>query len=97
MSCRCRPRPGRGLDHRPTRDRRATSPGPVSASPRRAGFGIRAHRWDGRALERRLRALRFATMARGLTRDEAEIPLRMLNDGRIDGLYEAVIDGVESI
>ena len=40
-------------------------------------------------------ALCFATGNRGLEADEAELPLRMLNDTRIDALYEATIDGVE--
>jgi D-aminopeptidase len=37
----------------------------------------------------------FATGNTGLDSDEAELPLRMLNDGRIDPIYEAVIDAVE--
>ena len=40
-------------------------------------------------------ALCFATGNRGLEAAEAELPLRMLNDGRIDPIYEAVIDAVE--
>ena len=37
----------------------------------------------------------FATGNRALESDEGEIPLRMLNDSRINSLYEAVIDAVE--
>jgi len=40
-------------------------------------------------------ALCFATGNRNLERDEAELTLRMLNDARIDPLYEATIDAVE--
>ena len=40
-------------------------------------------------------ALCFATGNRSLDADEAELPLRMLNDTRIDPLYEATIDAVE--
>jgi D-aminopeptidase len=37
----------------------------------------------------------FATGNGALGSDEAEVPLRMLNDHRIDPLYEAVVDAVE--
>ncbi len=37
----------------------------------------------------------FATGNRGLDSEQAELPLRMLNDLRIDSIYEAVIDAVE--
>jgi D-aminopeptidase len=37
----------------------------------------------------------FAIGNRGLESEEPELPLRMLNDGRIDPIYEAVIDAVE--
>ena len=40
-------------------------------------------------------ALCFATGNRGLAADEPELALRMVNDTRIDALYEAVIDAVE--
>ena len=40
-------------------------------------------------------ALCFATGNRNLEAAEAELPLRMLNDTRIDPLYEATIDAVE--
>ena len=48
---------GRRLDHRPDRDRRAAAPGPVRAGRAARRLRDRAHGWDGRALERRLRAL----------------------------------------
>ena len=52
-----RRRRGRRLDHRPDRDRRAAASGAVRA-PRAAGrLRDRAYGRDGRALERRLRAL----------------------------------------
>ena len=37
----------------------------------------------------------FATGNRALESEQGEIPLRMLNDSRIDPIYEAVIDAVE--
>ena len=37
----------------------------------------------------------FATGNRALESDEGEIRLKMLNDSRIDQLYEAVIDTIE--
>ena len=40
-------------------------------------------------------ALCVATGNRSLVAEEPELPVRMLNDGRIDPLYEAVIDAVE--
>jgi D-aminopeptidase len=40
-------------------------------------------------------ALCFATGNDGLGGDAAELALRMLNDARLDALYEAVIDAVE--
>ena len=40
-------------------------------------------------------ALCFATGNRALETDEGELALRMLNDRRINPLYEAVIDAVE--
>ena len=69
-------------------------PGQCERLARRAGFGIARTGGMGERSSGDF-ALCFATGNAGLTRDEAEIPLRMLNDGRIDGLYEAVIDGVE--
>jgi D-aminopeptidase len=40
-------------------------------------------------------ALCFATGNGNLDADEAELPLKMLSDGRVDQLYEATIDAVE--
>ena len=40
-------------------------------------------------------ALCFATGNRGLATEEPELALRMLNDSRLDALYEATIDAVE--
>ena len=62
---------------------------------RRAALRDRAHRRDGRALERRLRALLRDRQPRPRRATRPELPLRMLNDTRIDALYEAVIDAVE--
>ena len=52
-----RRRRGRRLDHRPDRDRCAAAPGAVRASRAAGRLRDRADGWDGRALERRLRAL----------------------------------------
>jgi D-aminopeptidase len=61
---------------------------------RRAGFGIAR---TGGMGEHSSGDFGFcvATGNRALETDEGEIPLRMLNDGRINSLYEAVIDAVE--
>ncbi len=61
---------------------------------RRAAFGIARTGGMGEHSSGDF-ALCFATGNRGLEDDEAELPLRMLNDARIDPLYEATIDAVE--
>ena len=61
---------------------------------RRAGFGIARTGGMGEHSSGDF-AFCFATGNRALETDEGEIPLRMLNDGRINQLYEAVIDAVE--
>jgi len=69
-------------------------PGQCERLARRAAFGIARTGGMGERSSGDF-ALCFATGNRGLEADEAELPLRMLNDGRIDLLYEAVIDAVE--
>jgi D-aminopeptidase len=69
-------------------------PGQCERLARRAGFGIARTGGMGERSSGDF-ALCFATGNRGLDADVAELPLRMLGDTRIDGLYEAVIDAVE--
>ena len=69
-------------------------PGQCDRVARRAGFGIARTGGMGERSSGDF-ALCFATGNRGLARDEPELPLRMLNDKRVDALYEAVIDAVE--
>jgi D-aminopeptidase len=61
---------------------------------RRAAFGIARTGGMGEHSSGDF-ALAFATGNRGLDADEAELGVRMLNDTRINGLYEATIDAVE--
>jgi D-aminopeptidase len=61
---------------------------------RRAAFGIARTGGMGEHSSGDF-GLCFATGNHGLEAGEAELPLRMLNDTRIDLLYEAVIDAVE--
>jgi D-aminopeptidase len=61
---------------------------------RRAGFGIARTGGMGEHTSGDF-GFCVATGNRALVTDEGEIPLRMLNDGRITSLYEAVIDAVE--
>jgi D-aminopeptidase len=61
---------------------------------RRAGFGIARSGGMGEHSSGDF-AFCFATGNDALETDEGEIPLRMLNDGRINQFYEAVIDAVE--
>lgn len=61
---------------------------------RRAAFGIARTGGMGEHTSGDF-GLCFATGNRDLESDEAELPLRMLNDNRIDPLYEATIDAVE--
>ena len=61
---------------------------------RRAGFGIARTGGMGEHSSGDF-ALCFATGNRSLESDEGEIRLRMLNDSRINQLYEAVIDAIE--
>jgi D-aminopeptidase len=61
---------------------------------RRVGFGIARTGGMGERSSGDF-GLCFATGNRGLESEQAELPLRMLNDGRIDPIYEAVIDAVE--
>jgi D-aminopeptidase len=61
---------------------------------RRAAFGIARTGGMGEHSSGDF-GLCFATGNRGLDADEGELPLRMLNDARIDPLYEATIDAVE--
>ena len=69
-------------------------PGQCERLARRAGFGIARTGGMGERSSGDF-ALCFATGNRGLDADEAELSLRMLNDSRIDALYEAIIDAVE--
>ena len=61
---------------------------------RRAGFGIARTGGMGEHSSGDF-GLCVATGNRALQGDEGEVPLRMLNDSRINALYEAVIDAVE--
>jgi D-aminopeptidase len=69
-------------------------PGQCERLARRAGFGIARTGGMGERSSGDF-ALCFATGNGGLGVEEPELALRMLNDGRIDALYEAVIDAVE--
>ena len=69
-------------------------PGQCERLARRAAFGIARTGGMGERSSGDF-ALCFATGNRSLVTDAPELPLRMLNDGRIDALYEAVIDAVE--
>ena len=69
-------------------------PGQCERIARRAGFGIARTGGMGERSSGDF-ALCFATGNRNLVSEEPELALRMLNDGRIDALYEAVIDAVE--
>jgi D-aminopeptidase len=69
-------------------------PGQCERIARRAGFGIARTGGMGERSSGDF-ALCFATGNRDLVSEEPELALRMLNDGRIDALYEAVIDAVE--
>ena len=69
-------------------------PGQCERVARRAGFGIARTGGMGERSSGDF-ALCFATGNRGLVADEPELALRMVNDTRIDALYEAVIDAVE--
>ena len=69
-------------------------PGQCERVARRAAFGIARTGGMGERSSGDF-ALCFATGNGALVTDEPELPLRMLNDGRLDALYEAVIDAVE--
>jgi D-aminopeptidase len=69
-------------------------PGQCERVARRAAFGIARTGGMGESSSGDF-ALCFATGNRGLLADEPELPLRMVNDGRINAFYEAVIDAVE--
>ena len=69
-------------------------PGQCERLCRRAAYGIARTGGMGERSSGDF-AICFATGNRGLDSEEPELALRMLNDGRIDGLYEAVIDAVE--
>ena len=69
-------------------------PGQCERVARRAGFGIARTGGMGERSSGDF-ALCFATGNRGLLADEPELALRMVNDGRINAFYEAVIDAVE--
>ena len=69
-------------------------PGQCERIARRAAYGIARTGGMGEHSSGDF-ALCFATGNRGLEADEPEIALRMLNDTRIDALYEATIDAVE--
>ena len=69
-------------------------PGQCNHLARRAAFGIARTGGMGESSSGDF-ALCFATGNGGLEADEAELRVRMLNDTRIDPLYEAVIDAVE--
>jgi len=69
-------------------------PGQCERLARRASYGIARTGGMGERSSGDF-ALCFATGNRNLDADEGELPLRMLNDTRIDPLYEAVIDTVE--
>lgn len=69
-------------------------PGQCERLARRAGFGIARTGGMGERSSGDF-ALCFATGNRGLLADGPDLALRMVNDARIDALYEAVIDAVE--
>ena len=69
-------------------------PGQCNQLARRAAFGIARTGGMGEHSSGDF-ALCFATGNSGLDADEAELRLRMLNDARLDPLYEATIDAVE--
>ena len=72
----------------------ALLPGQCNHLARRAAFGIARAGGMGESSSGDF-ALCFATGNGGLDADEAELRLRMLNDARLDPLYEATIDAVE--
>jgi D-aminopeptidase len=69
-------------------------PGQCEHLARRAAFGIARTGGMGEHTSGDF-ALCFATGNGNLDADEAELPLRMLSDSRLDPLYEATIDAVE--
>jgi len=69
-------------------------PGQCNQLARRAAFGIARTGGMGENTSGDF-ALCLATGNGGLEADEAELRLRMLNDARLDPLYEATIDAVE--
>jgi D-aminopeptidase len=69
-------------------------PGQCERLARRASFGIARTGGMGERSSGDF-ALCFATGNRSLLAEKPELAVRMLNDGRIDPLYEAVIDAVE--
>ncbi|HEX4929404.1 MAG TPA: P1 family peptidase, partial [Gaiellaceae bacterium] len=69
-------------------------PGQCNHLARRAAFGIARTGGMGENSSGDF-ALCFATGNGGLEADEAELRVRMLNDRRLDPLYEATIDAVE--
>ncbi len=69
-------------------------PGQCNHLARRAAFGIARTGGMGEHSSGDF-ALCFATGNGGLDADEAELRLRMLNEARLDPLYEATIDAVE--
>ncbi len=69
-------------------------PGQCEHLARRASFGIARTGGMGEHSSGDF-ALCFATGNRGLDADDPELAVRMLNEQRINGLYEAVIDAVE--
>ena len=69
-------------------------PGQCEQVARRAAFGIARTGGMGEHTSGDF-ALCFATGNRGLGATAAELPLRMLNNTRIDPLYEATIDAIE--
>ena len=69
-------------------------PGQCERLARRAGFGIARTGGLGEHSSGDF-AICFATGNRGLAVSNREIDVRMLNDARINDLYEAVVDTVE--
>ena len=69
-------------------------PGQCERLSRRAAFGIARTGGMGERSSGDF-ALCVATGNDNLAETAPELPLRMLNDGRVDALYEAVIDAVE--
>ena len=69
-------------------------PGQCERLARRAAFGIARTGGMGEHSSGDF-ALCFATGNRGLDADDPELALRMLNERRINSIYEAVIDAVE--